>query len=64
MKEDNDIKECRKLLSENEYSPKIIEEILKWYDYREKKGIASYQKNGKFDQDKFYILNNNSRIRR
>jgi hypothetical protein len=42
MKEDNNIKECRKLLSENEYSPKIIEEILKWYDYREKKGIASY----------------------
>ena len=62
MKEDNDIKEFRKLLSKNEYSPKIIEEILKWYDYREKKGVASYQKNGKFGQDKFYILNNNVRI--
>jgi len=42
MKEDNDIKECGKLLSKNEYSTKVIEEILKWYDYREKQGVASY----------------------
>ena len=42
MKEDKDIKECKKLLSKNDYSSKVIEEILKWYDYSENKGVASY----------------------
>jgi hypothetical protein len=30
------------LFSKEGYSKKIIEELWKWYDYREKKGVASY----------------------
>jgi len=32
MKEVKDIKECEKLLSKNDYSSEVINEILKWYD--------------------------------
>ncbi len=42
MKEVKDLKDFEKLLSENKYSSKVIKEILKWYDYRDKKGIASF----------------------
>ena len=42
MKEDKDHNEFGKLLSKNDYSSEVIEEILKWYDYGEKKGVASY----------------------
>ena len=34
--------DCEKLLSKNNYSSKAVKEILKWYDYTEKKGIASF----------------------
>jgi len=37
MKEVEDIKECKKLLSKNDYSSEVINEILKWYDYKGKK---------------------------
>jgi len=30
------------LLLKEGYSKKVIEELWKWYDYREKKGVASY----------------------
>ena len=42
MKEVKDIKECEKLLSKNDYSSEVINEVLKWYDYRGKKGVASF----------------------
>jgi hypothetical protein len=42
MKEVKDIKECEKLLSKNNYSSEVIQKILKWYDYNEKKGVASF----------------------
>lgn len=30
------------MLEEKGYSTKAIEEMWKWYDYSEKKGVASY----------------------
>ena len=42
MKEVKDLNECGKLLSKNDYSSEVIAEILKWYDYRDKKGVASF----------------------
>jgi len=42
MKEVKDLNDCEKLLSKNDYSSEVIKEILKWYDYDEKKGVASY----------------------
>ncbi len=42
MKEAEDLKDCEKLLSKNKYSSEVIKEILKWYDYRDKKGVASF----------------------
>jgi hypothetical protein len=42
MKEGEDLKACVKLLSKNQYSSDVIKEILKWYDYTEKKGVASF----------------------
>lgn len=42
MKEVRNLNDCRKLLSENKFSPEVIEEIIKWYDYSDKKGIASF----------------------
>ena len=32
----------RSLLKRNGYSEKAIEEILKWYDFSERKGVASF----------------------
>jgi hypothetical protein len=37
-----DLNDCARLLSRNKYSSEAIREILKWYDYSKKKGIASY----------------------
>ena len=31
-----------KMLKDNGYSAEAIEELWKWYDYSEKKGVASY----------------------
>jgi hypothetical protein len=42
MREVNNLNECEKLLSKNNYSTQAIQEILKWYDYKEKKGVASF----------------------
>jgi len=42
MKEAKDLNDCEKLLSKNKYSSEVIKEILKWYDYGDKKGVASY----------------------
>lgn len=42
MKELKDLNECERLLSKNNYSSKAVKEILKWYDYSKKKGIASF----------------------
>ena len=42
MKEVKNLKDCDKLLSKNNYSSEVIKEILKWYDYTDKKGIASF----------------------
>jgi len=42
MKEVNDLNDCEKLLSENKYSSEVIKEILKWYAYSHKKGVASF----------------------
>jgi len=42
MKEVKDLNDCEKLLSMNKYSSKVIKEIVKWYDYRDKKGVASF----------------------
>jgi hypothetical protein len=42
IKEVKDITKFEKLLSENNYSSKAIKEILKWYDFRDKKGVASF----------------------
>lgn len=42
MKEIRNLKDCEKLLSENNFSPEAIEEIIKWYDYVGKKGVASF----------------------
>jgi len=42
MKEVKNLNDCEKLLSKNKYSSKAIQNILKWYDYSEKKGIASF----------------------
>ena len=36
------LNECERLLSKNNYSTKAVKEIIKWYDYTEKKGIASF----------------------
>jgi len=30
------------LLKKQGYSEKVIEQLWKWYDYSEKKGVASY----------------------
>jgi len=35
-------KKFSQMLKENGYSTKTIEEMWKWYDYSEKKGVASY----------------------
>lgn len=43
MKEGEDLMDCVKLLSKNNYHSEVIKEILKWYDCTEKKGIASFQ---------------------
>jgi len=42
MKEVENLNDCGKLLSKNKYSSDVIKEILKWYDYGEKKGVASF----------------------
>ena len=42
MKEMKDLNDVEKLLSENKYSSQVIKEILKWYDYSGKKGVASF----------------------
>jgi hypothetical protein len=42
MKEVNDFKDIEKLLSKNKYSSEAIKELLRWYDYSEKKGATSY----------------------
>jgi len=41
-KEVENLKHCEKLLSKNKYSSEAVREIQKWYDYSEKKGIASF----------------------
>jgi hypothetical protein len=41
-KEVKNLNDCEKLLSKNKYSSNVIKEIMKWYDYSNKKGIASY----------------------
>ena len=42
MKEVENLNDCEKLLSKNKYSSEIIKEILKWYDYNDKKGVPSF----------------------
>lgn len=42
MKEVRNLNDCKKLLSENKFSIEVIEEIIKWYDYSDKKGVASF----------------------
>jgi len=42
MKEIEDLKDIKKLLSKKKYSSEVIEEILIWYNHSEKKGVASY----------------------
>jgi len=42
MKEVENLNDCGKLLSKNKYSSKVIKEILKWYDYSDNKGVASF----------------------
>ena len=42
MKELKNLNDCEKLLSKNNYSSKAVKEILKWYDYSNKKGVASF----------------------
>jgi hypothetical protein len=42
LKEVKNVKNFEKLLSEKKYSSEAIKEILKWYDYSDKKGVASY----------------------
>ena len=42
MKEVKNLNDCEKLLSKYKYSSEAIQNILKWYDYSEKKGIASF----------------------
>jgi len=42
MKEVENLNDCEKLLSENNYSSQVIKEILKWYDYSGKEGVASF----------------------
>jgi len=42
MKEVENLNDCEKLLSKNKYSSEVIKEILKWYDYQDKKGVASF----------------------
>ena len=42
MKEVENLNNCEELLSKNKYSSEAIKEILKWYDYRDKKGVASF----------------------
>jgi len=42
MKEVKNLNDCKKLLSKNNYSSEAIQNILKWYDYTEKKGVASF----------------------
>jgi hypothetical protein len=32
----------KKLLLSHGYSEKVVEEIWKWYDFSEKKGVASF----------------------
>jgi len=41
-KEVENLNDCKKLLSKNKHSSEVIKEILKWYDYRDKKGVASF----------------------
>jgi len=41
MKED--LYNCEELLSKNKYSSEVIKEIARaWYDYSDKKGVASF----------------------
>jgi hypothetical protein len=42
MKEVKDLTEFEKLLSKNKYSSEAIKEILKWYDFCDKKGMVSF----------------------
>jgi hypothetical protein len=42
MEKLKNLDDCEKLLLKNKYSPNVIQEILKWYDYSKKKGVASY----------------------
>ena len=42
MKEVENLNDCEKLLSKNKHSSEAIKEILKWYDYSDKKGVASF----------------------
>ena len=42
MEEVNYIKDFKKLLTNNKNSPKAVEEILKWYDYSDKKNVAHF----------------------
>ncbi|MEJ2271186.1 MAG: hypothetical protein P8X91_01590 [Candidatus Bathyarchaeota archaeon] len=42
MKEVDNLNDCKRLLSENNFSSDAIEEILKWNDYSDKKGVASF----------------------
>ena len=36
------LRDFHKVLQERGYSPEAIEEMWKWYDFSEKKGVASY----------------------
>jgi hypothetical protein len=42
MKEVKNLNDCEKLLSKKEYSSEVIKEILKWYDYSDKKGEVNF----------------------
>ena len=42
MKEVKNLNDCEELLYKNKYSSEVIKEILKWYDYRDKKSVASF----------------------
>jgi hypothetical protein len=36
------VKSFDQMLNKRGYSTKVIEEMWKWYDYSEKKGVASF----------------------
>jgi hypothetical protein len=42
VKELGNLIDFKKLLSKNKISSRAAKEILKWYDYHEKKGVASF----------------------